>query len=300
MKKYTLFILLLAFCLPLFGQTETTTKLELIPNNFIKQLNINDLKNSNNRFDLSGVAVYNSKIYVLADKSWNRYVYQIDTTATEFVIQNKQSINIVGRVDFEALDICSGTFYIANESNSTIYKMNIKGKELVKWDIQWKEFGIEVSKWRNRGIEGIAVDCKNSVLYLVKERGPARIFQIDLKNNQISEPFANLFDANGVDFSDVKFENGYLYLLHRRACRLLKINVNTKSTEYLSFKAVFHPQEQRLYKNDNPQYGLAESLLLTKDQIWIGIDNNGEEASEYGKKVGLKGNAPAFFIFKRP
>ena len=75
------------------------------------------------------------------------------------------------------------------------------------------------------------------------------------------------------DFSDMKYENGFLYMLERNG------------------SCVSEPSK----------YGMAEALLLTKDEIWIGIDNNGLEASKGAEdRFGIKGNQPSILRFKRP
>jgi hypothetical protein len=46
---------------------------------------------------------------------------------------------------------------------------------------------------------------------------------------------------------------------------------------------------------------MAEALLLTSDEIWIGLDNNGLPFSDYAQKTyGLTGNSPVIIRFKRP
>jgi hypothetical protein len=67
------------------------------------------------------------------------------------------------------------------------------------------------------------------------------------------------------------------------------------------FVRAHYPQpagEQCLY-DGNPEYGLAEALLLTDDQIWIGLDNNGKEAK--GMLAGARvGTDPVVLVCKRP
>jgi uncharacterized protein with PIN domain len=46
---------------------------------------------------------------------------------------------------------------------------------------------------------------------------------------------------------------------------------------------------------------MAEGLLLTKDEIWLTIDNNNLNASGQAiKKFGINRNHPAILNFKRP
>ena len=173
-----------------------------------------------------------------------------------------------------------------------------------KLELKWEDYGIYRSGWGNRGLEGIAVDCTNEILYLAKERQPRRIFVIDLRSGKITEPFLNILEPknkDGYDISDMKFENGYLYILERGQGKVTRINTETKEILSYSFQNVVLKNGKRIFDNRNPEYGMAEALLLTKDQIWIGIDNNGDPVSLYGKTMGLKeNNNTIILIFERP
>jgi hypothetical protein len=58
---------------------------------------------------------------------------------------------------------------------------------------------------------------------------------------------------------------------------------------------------KRIFENEHPEYGMAEALLLTKNQIWIGLDNNGDPVSDFGKSLGLEQNSnTVILIFERP
>jgi len=46
---------------------------------------------------------------------------------------------------------------------------------------------------------------------------------------------------------------------------------------------------------------MAEAFILKGNEIWIGLDNNGDSVSGYGKSMGLKeGNKTAILVFHRP
>ena len=81
---------------------------------------------------------------------------------------------------------------------------------------------------------------------------------------------------------------------------MTKIDVKSNQKYSVSFRHIVFKDGQRLFKNKNPEYGMAEALLLTENEIWIGLDNNGDNVSKYGKSIGLNGNKPAILIFKRP
>jgi uncharacterized protein YjiK len=67
----------------------------------------------------------------------------------------------------------------------------------------------------NRGIEGIAYDPRAKVFYLVKEKGPRKIYKVDL-NGAVSHPWDAETNSLGLrDLSDICFDpaTGHLILL---------------------------------------------------------------------------------------
>ncbi len=169
--------------------------------------------------------------------------------------------------------------------------------------IEWERAGIDNKDWGNKGLEGIAFDKKNGFLYLAKEREPRRIFKINLKTGTITEPFISVLNNQtiGYDISDMKYENGYLYILERSSGTVIRIDVKNNKTRSYSFQHIVYKSGQRLFSNKFPQYGMAEALMLTNNEIWIALDNNGDPVSDYGKSLGLKeGNNTVILIFERP
>lgn len=278
-------------------QKEELTELELIKENPIKQLESSSLT----RFDLSGICISNDSLYIVADKAWNKAIYKIETLGKKINISSEKEICISGKIDFEGIDADDTNFYIINERKSEVYLKNKHSCSINILNIDWKQINIKPKDWKNKGLEGIALDKENQILYLIKERGSRKIFSYNLQTSEIKEPFKELFDKKDGDFTDAKFENGKLYILERNASSILRIDVKTKESYSVSIKNILNPQNKRLYETDNLEYGTAEALLLTKKEIWIGIDNNGEETSSYGQKLGLeKNNKPAIIVFKRP
>ena len=280
-------------------EKNTAYKLKLIERTGVKQLKSVD----NQRFDLSGIASYNNKVFVVADKKWNNRIYRVDTTFNAFTIEPVIPVCPADKIDFEGIDVCGEQIYLIEEWYDNVYKLRPDSCNLEKIELKWEDFDIYRSEWGNKGLEGIAVDCDNEVLYLAKERQPRRLFEIDLKSGKIAEPFIKTLGVQreGHDISDMKFENGYLYILERGRGMVTRINTETKESLSYSFQHVVLKDGKRIFDNGHPEYGMAEAILLTKDQIWIGIDNNGDPVSLYGKTMGLKeNNNTVILIFKRP
>ncbi|NJO00492.1 MAG: hypothetical protein HC880_01335 [Bacteroidia bacterium] len=258
-------------------------------------------------FDLSGLVRAEGNFFAISDKAQDQNIYQIKIDTLQHTWQIIQAISLGATSadrDLEAIDYCQGWFYLVDERSSQILRSHdsLSFAEIVP---DWASIGLNpqalisdhVQQNGNAGFEGMALDCKNQILYLAKERGPRRIFRIDLERNTIQEPFAIALNAredasclayedlaqnpdyNG-DISDLKFENGYLYILERFRCGILKMDATTgERIAFLSFHQVSYPQGERLYQEKDgkiPVFPMAEALLLTEDKIWVGMDNNGK------------------------
>jgi hypothetical protein len=273
-------------------------KFKLKDQNSVKQLITSD----DNRFDLSGFVKYNEKVLAIADKSWNTNIYRIDTSLNNFQISSFLQLCTNVELDLEGIEYANSKFYLIEEMQSEVYIVEPGKCEMVKLEIPWQSYGIDRSNWGNKGFEGIAIDSANQILYLAKEREERNIFRIDLKTMEMTEPFAKqLKTGSGHDISDMKYENGNMYILERGLGQITRFNCRTGEKFSFSFQELEYKDGQRMFSNDNPEYGMAEALLLTPDEIWIGYDNNGDPVSDYGKSLGLaEGNKTAIIIFKRP
>jgi uncharacterized protein YjiK len=278
--------------------SQQVKNLELFNHLSIKQL----VSDRHTRFDLSGMVMYEDKILAIADKEWDKFIYQIDTLDNKFSAKSFQPLCFKGKLDLEGIEYCNGRFYLIEEYESEVYYAEPGNCEMTKLNIPWEKYGIDRSDWGNKGFEGIAIDCINQVLYLAKEREERNIFRIDLSAIQISEPFIEqLKTSGGHDISDLKFESPYLYVLERGLGLVTRINTKSGETKSVSFQSLVFKNGQRMFKNDNPQFGMAEALMLTRDEIWIGFDNNGDPVSDYGKTMGLdEGTNTVLIIFERP
>lgn len=273
-------------------------KLQLIAIHGIKQLD----SDSKEQFDLSGMLFYNGMILAVADKEWNRSIYRIHDKGKTFSYDPYTELCPGFSLDLEGIEFSENGFYLIDETTSDVYEVTGKSCEMHKLSIPWDRYNIDKSAWGNKGFEGIAYDGKNLLLYLAKEREPARIFCVDLKKMIISEPFTEfLSSVKETDISELKYEKGYLYMLERKEGLITRINIKTGDIISASFLDYEYKNGQRLYKNKNPQYGMAESFIFKDNEIWIGLDNNGNNVSEYGKSMGLnEGNKTAILVFKRP
>ncbi len=255
-----------------------------------KQLQIDDSL----RFDLSGMVQFNEQCVVISDKNWNTDLYVIKEEKDHWSIQDKIPHQIEKPLDLEAIAVCDSIIYISNEANHSIYKMTENGPQ--KLALDWKD---QIKNWKkNTGLEAIAVDCDGGILYALKERSPRFIAQFSLSDGQMM----NLVDLSAIsdedtDFCDALWQDGYLYILLRNACAIVKVNPKTFEVIHIASYA----NNCKNYWYSPTFFGMAEALWLTNDEIWIGLDNNGLEVSpKAAENYKLQGTAPLIIKLKRP
>ncbi len=280
----------------------TTIPLKLIN---IKQLRVNNI------FDLSGITYLQSDnkntILVASDKE--NTIYDLDTVS--YAISSYLQVNKPGKLDIEALDHCgSMIFGVFETDRNQIFKLSQGKTEKVDFKY-YKNF--EPKNWGNKGIEGLALNCFENVLFFVKERSPAYLFRVNLQDfNPHAETIftKELFSNPKNDATDLKFvtyqDHNYLYILKRFECAVDRINLETGEVSSRSFAKYVNNQlgEHILYKvpAQNRFFGLAEALLITENEIWIGLDNNARRINtehSLSIKYNLKGIAPAILRFER-
>ncbi|MFY0628076.1 MAG: SdiA-regulated domain-containing protein [Reichenbachiella sp.] len=249
-------------------------------------------------FDLSGIAKIEDSVYLVADKEWNKFLYGIAFEDSSFKVTHKKNLNFREKLDLEGIDYCNGTTFLINERQGIIYAYT-SDDSLSIINADFDAFNMDPTSWGNIGWEGIASDCGNNLLYIVKERDPRNIVVIDTETKHVKDTF-NISEKESNDFSDAKFENGHLYVIERNGNFITKINPESrKVVSKYHFKDVASHSSGKLY--GPTEFGMAEALLLTADEIWIGLDNNGLKVTEFGQKTyGLSGKSPVIIKFKRP
>lgn len=257
----------------------------------LELLAIHKLVNYPKEFDLSGAVDVDGNIWIVNDNPGSVYAYKIEIQPSNFSVVDSVEISQLADPDIEGLDYCPETgILFTDEMQNKAYSIRseIFDKDLVKLSEGWGS---------NKGLEGIAIDCDSKTLYLAKEREPRLIISYDLEQGKVNN--TGFEDSKG-DISDLKYENGFLYVLERNDNMIVKLKANTMEViSRVSYKKTCSHRDGKLYSNS--KYGMAEALLLTPEEIWLGLDNNGLPFSEHAKNTyGLSGNNPVIIRFKRP
>lgn len=292
MKSFLIFILFIfyhsSFCqIPTGGSK--FRELEFIS---ISQLEIE----SGYNLEPSGIILFQSKLFIISDEDTDKYLYQIEIENEKWRVADSINLHTKNRVDLEAIDYCGEQIYLLSESSNSLMVSDSSGKinEIAI------DFGDEEPlNWGNAGWEGMAVDCKNNLLYLIKERQPRKILRVNLTTRLVEDNF-NIPETESNDFSDAKFENSFLYLLERNGNYVTKVNPKTHEViDKVSYRETCNHKNGKLY--EPYAYGMAEGLLLTKDEIWLALDNNNLNVSVHAKQqFGINGNTPVILKFNRP
>jgi len=278
--------------------------------------------------EISGLTSYKDTLLMVGDKLSNRAVYKIKFEKDRFYYTSHIDLTklsghnkyfakalllkhgerlIKSPFDLEGITFCNDTFYIVNEqvrhvlkvSNSRIKNLSLNFSPIFKKN----NFPLkQVST--NAGFEGIAADCKNQKLYIAQERSPRAIIQVDLVSNAVEDMFLISNEETkfgSKDFTDLYYENDHLYILKRNAHEITKYNL--KKRKEVKTVSVGHTNKihlREIYDTGTP-YGLAEGLAMTKDTIYIGVDNNKSKISDKAQKAfGIKGSFSSIIIYKRP
>lgn len=252
------------------------------------------------RFDLSGIVENDGRYFTVADKGWNKYIYEIDFASDFWILKDSLHIPLShDNPDLEAIDICDGLFYISDESNNLVYTLDANG-DLSTQKVAYDEVDEKPQRWKtNTGMESLAVDCQQDILYLAKEREPRYILVVELSTGKILDKF-NIPETESSDFSDMKQEDGFIYLLERNGNFVAKVDPKSKEVvDKVAYRSIASHPDGKLYEPS--KYGMAEALLLSANEIWIGLDNNFLEVSEHAKSVhGMQGRMPVILKFTRP
>lgn len=292
------------------------------------ELIFKDLYYRPKKMELSGLSYQDKKLFGIADKKSNHFIYEIHLSENN-KLKIKKSINLKklegfkayyyptlllpqfgnwfkSALDLEGISQCGNDFYLVNEQVRHVLK--VSEKKIEKLDIDFLSYFDQniqdaSSLKLNAGFEGIAIDCPHKRLYIAQERSPRRILIVNLENFQIMEDFTIEAEAEQTspDFSGLYYENNYLYLLERNDYQIVKYDLLLKkAVQKFSFKNLNGLDLSTLYDTGEP-FGIAEGLTFSSEEIFIALDNNKKPLSKDAEeKFKIKGKGTTLLVFKRP
>ncbi len=180
-----------------------------------------------------------------------------------------------GKVRFEGITYCSGSYYLANQANGDVVR--VTGRSVAKFPINYGNVQEQSSAV---GITGITSDCSHKKLYVVKQKYPNTVFEIDLTSKQAVRPIDLSGGENSPKFniSDNYFFNGKLHVLQKNLLAITIIDpalmgsgseINSDAMKVIDFseaaaRATLNPEE-----SFEKRKGLAEGLIVDAQHFYI-------------------------------
>lgn len=305
----------------------------LVTNLYAKvSLKLKEIKFLDNNLEISGLTKdKNNNLLIVSDNTEDQFIYQLiekdskSYSTKPYVSFSKLSgfylyyySALIGHHagrwikspwDLEGIYRCNDDYYLVNEQVRHVLKINILKNEfeVIKLDLNqaFKDIGTLLDKISNNaGFEGLALNCKEQVLYIAQERDPRAIIIYDLKDKSYQGIIQTELETKtqiSPDYSDLYYSNNFLYVLERNEWNILKIDLKTKEIiERFSFDENSILNLRKVYKTNKP-YGLAEALYIEDNQIVLGIDNNNSPLTKRAEILfNFKGNYSSILFFERP
>lgn len=240
----------------------------------------------------SGIALLGGKILAVSDSGDS--VYELVKCESGYRAVPWMRVKSPGTAfhgnDFEGLAFFENQFYIADERNRRIIVSDATGgANVLPHDIADYNLrhGIHFSREANAGFEGIAVDPATSAVYLLNEREPAIVYRLEKKDGALrTASHADLGTLKGQglsDASDLFIDRGFIYVLGRRANRIIKLDAKN-----WTFRGQFDflGTAAQLYVSEKG-YGFAEGLCMDGEKIYLVFDSNGRTLP--GSRAGKHG-----------
>jgi hypothetical protein len=188
-----------------------------------------------------------------------------------------------------------GRIYLCEEGNRWVMRLDPKTEKVERLEIDWSPVKKYFSNDRNASWEGIAIGDER--LYMANERSRGRIIVLDLNTLEILSDFsvgAVQLLARDMQYTDLSWFDGHLYVLMREARAVLQVDPKTERVvaEFDIWALENAPEHayHRLYPT-----GIMEGLAVDAQNIWVVTDNNG-----YGRLKDSADKRPTLFRCNRP
>ncbi len=231
------------------------------------------LEDYRGKFELSGFSTSDgNNIYAVTDN--NEEIFSISIFDSVWRIQNTIYSVEKGK-DLEGICNCGEEIYFINErpDNNAYEFANKSVKALTRKSMFLPDNN---TAWGNAGLEGIAINCNDNILYLAKERDMPALFKFE--NGKISTLETNF--SSDTDISDLVFFNNFLYILERKKHAITKLDDNGKFIISFSFRHITMKEDKQMY-NGKQEHGSAEALMFIGKKIYIGMDPLGNKIQEW-------------------
>ena len=170
-----------------------------------------------------------------------------------------------GDMDLEGICVSTDgrTFWIVEEGNRNIVEYDFEGRML-------RSFHLDFTGPENSGLEGIAVDFRDSTIYVVNEKNPAVIFKLDFQGNVIAqEQVGAVSDLSGLVFLP---DEGLIFAVSDQSGMLIAF---TPDLDYTGQNALLDFQN-------------AEGIAINGDTLYLVTDLNSSTSRLYRFTFSVK------------
>ncbi len=202
--------------------------------------------------------------------------------------------------DLEGVAAHGSFLYAVDERDRQVFRVDERGNaDLVRHDIpRYNEVHrIRFSREANAAFEGIAIDSGRRRFYIANERDDAIIYTLEPSADGLTLRTTGHISMSGLtgdgrfDISDLFFDGGMLYVLYRRAGRIVKIDPD-ENRMVGTFDAAFAVSG---HYHSPKGYGFAEGLYMTRGEIFLLLDGGGTSMTS-----GRGGRNGALVVLGRP
>lgn len=255
----------------------------------------------------SGITSIRGTLVFVSDND-DPLLYRLNLAAAKTAVQPFLKIRIPSEplrlkrhpLDLEGITTFGRFVYVVDERDRLVFRVDEHGNAApVRHDIaRYNEVHrIRFSGEANAGFEGIAADPTRRRFYIANERDDAIIYALEPSSDGLTLRTAGHISMSGLtgdgrfDISDLFFEKGTLYVLYRRACRIVKIDpdenrVIGKLDAAFAVSGHYHSPKG---------YGFAEGLYMTRREIFLLLDGGGKAMTS-----GRDGKNGALVVLRRP
>ncbi|MCB0272656.1 MAG: SdiA-regulated domain-containing protein [Bdellovibrionales bacterium] len=240
--------------------------------------------------EVSGASFYEGKYYLVSDRN-DPNIYENDSLSTFTspvinisALEDPVQDALIQKYDFESIEICNDVYYLANERKGEILRVKESHVDVV---FQYQNLTDES---KNKGIEGIAIDCEKQKMYLVKQKNPTLLITVNMRNWKV-EKQVTLFNDTSTslnNISDARVKNGRLFFLHKDASIITEYNFQTGHlTPRISFTRFGHLFEKQ-NKDGTVKTKFCEAFVIHDDHVDIFFDLSPKTVvTQVGQSHGL-------------
>jgi uncharacterized protein YjiK len=257
------------------------------------------------RFDASGLVLWQGKLLTLNDRSSELYEIALGTNGQARLIPTvifsragvaRAAGQAQPRFDCEAIALDpEGNLYISEESQRGIFRTSGPAQKVERLTIDWSPVRRYFGRDANASFEGLAIS--STKIFVANERDAARIIVVDRSTLRVEDSFfvdSEAFAFGGPHYSDLAFHQGRLFILNRNHRVIFELDpANRRVLAEYSFGQM-EVAPEAAYRTAYPT-GAMEGLAVDEKFFWLVTDNNGLGRIKYPKDA-----RPTLFRCRRP